>query len=183
MERYLLPFMISVVAFCVGGLLANGWLNDVMSKKIEVAAPRNIEPDIPKTTFDCDRSGEACPIDSNGFAGGRCVGSDGSEIFVGRYEDTRTEAAANRAFERAVGAASRTISREPLFDAGGAEIGTRALIKINGKVRIVKLLRVSDKEFYSPFIVTVIEASDFRHVLEYENFQKEINRNARSTDF
>jgi hypothetical protein len=38
MERYLLQFMLVMVAFSGGDLLVNGWLNELSSKYIEIEA-------------------------------------------------------------------------------------------------------------------------------------------------
>jgi hypothetical protein len=183
MERYLLHFMLSMVAFSVSGLLANAWLDDLFVKNIEVEPPPYTEAETPKLTFNCNRHGIFDVVTSEGAFGNPCWGSDGSRIFVAGYPDARSKKAANRTFERLIKGASKLISRTPVLNKQGTEIGQRAFIKTKDRVKIVELLKVEEKESYSPYIVSEIEAPDFKHALAFENQQREARRSQRVASF
>jgi len=183
MERYLLQFMLVTVTFSGGGLLLNAWLNELSSKNIEIEAPPNIEAEAVKLTFECSRDEIRNVVTWRGAFGGTCIGSDGSELFVGSYSDTWTKDAANRTFEKELKGALKVVSITSIFDNQATEIGKRALIKNKGKVKIIELLKVDEKQFYRPYVVSLIEASNFKHALAFENQQKEASRSIRAASF
>lgn len=115
--------------------------------------------------------------------GSSCTGSDGSHIFIGSYAETPTRDSANRAFEKEIKGASKIASVAPILDDQGAAIGKRALIEKKGTVKIIELVKVDEKQFYRPYVVSVIEAPDFKHALGYENQQKEASRSIRAASF
>jgi hypothetical protein len=182
MERYLLQFMFVMVAFSGGGLLVNAWLNELSNKKIEIVPPPFIEVES-KQTFNCGCGDMVAAISSDDISGGTCQGSDGSQIFLGSYVRTWNKDSANRTFARVIKAALKVVSIAPIFDDQGTEIGKRALIKNKESVKIIKLLKADEEQSYTPYVVSLIEAADFKHALAYENQKKEISRNVIPADF
>jgi len=183
MERYLLQFMLVMVAFSGGGLLINVWLNELWNKNIEIAPPPNFEIEAAKLTFDCNRHGMGEAVNRDGIFASLCTGTDGSKIFVGDYEDTWTSAAAERILDLEIKGASKVVSVTPIVDRQGAEIGKRALLKNQGAVKIVELLKVDEKRHFRPFVVSFINAPDFKHALPYENQEKAQSRSVRAASF
>src|SRR6185369_9392432 len=152
MERYLLQFMLVMVAFSGGGLLVNVWLNELWSKKIEIEPPPNIEVETAKLTFECGCDLREVATASDGVSGGACISSDGSQIFTGSYEQTWSKNSANRTFEREIKGALKVASIAPIFNDQGTKIGKRALLQNESTVKIVKLIKGDDEQFYRPYV-------------------------------
>jgi hypothetical protein len=169
MKRYPLYFLAAIITFFVGVFLSVFWLDAVclMSIRTERSSNKNIES--PILAFDCRDSvrGRGQRASVNGAIRGSCVGSDGSIVFDADYR-TFTETEAKRTFESII-KASNVIDITPILDDSGNEIGKRALTRAEEGVKIIKIMKVDEKKFYTPYIVFEIEAHDLKHLLAFEN--------------
>jgi hypothetical protein len=185
MKRYLLHFVVTVVTFSIGVLLASFWLFALFVTDIKVEQPPLVKVEPTKLTFDCsNHSGILSQlVSTNGVIGSPCQSSDGSSIFVGTYGDTFTKKTANLAFENAIKHASNIVSNTAILDNQGNEIGRRVLIQNKENVKILKILKVDEKYFFKPYIVSEIQAQDFKNALAYEKQEIESIKRQKYTSF
>jgi hypothetical protein len=178
MSKYFFRFVIALLTFIMGIGLYLFYLKMYSPAKVELIE----EIEKPNTVQSSEAVENPRKISFGKVAGGSgydntnekisfmsFLSSDGKHVEVNHFYVGNSYRKEYIRYKKRLKKASKILEVTPILDEEGKQIGKRTLFEEDGEVKVLKLFKVDEEEYYAPFEFYEIIAPDLKTMFDFEN--------------